>query len=109
MNNFIFVSNSIDKFADLYASKLGISRSILMKTLWGDYFLNMKAKKIFKGAFTKGKKPLFVQFILENVWGVYDAVFMNRYIKVCSHNTIYLTLLKLRLMSFTRVGSNDFS
>ena len=73
--NYVFFR--IDKFADLYSKKLGISKRILMKTLWGDYFLNMKAKKILKGALTKGKKPLFVQFILENLWVLYDAV-LNR-------------------------------
>lgn len=26
----------------------------------------------------KGKKPLFVQFVLENMWAVYDAVLLNR-------------------------------
>ena len=64
----------IEKFAELYSTKLGISKRILLKTLWGDYFLNMKAKKIFKGAFSKGKKPLFVQFILDQLWVLYEAV-----------------------------------
>ena len=26
-----------------------------------------------------GKKPLFVQFILDNLWAVYKAVVMERY------------------------------
>lgn len=26
----------------------------------------------------KEKKPLFVQFVLENMWAVYDAVLLNR-------------------------------
>ena len=68
---------SIEKFADLYSTKLGISKTILTKTLWGDYYLNMKAKKISKGAHAKGKKPLFVQLILENLWVMYEAV-LNR-------------------------------
>ena len=54
---------------------------MLMKTLWGDYYLNAKQKKILKGAFTKGKKPLFVQFILDNLWNVYDAVLVNRLVR----------------------------
>ena len=33
----------------------------------------MKAKKIMKGAQAKGKKPLFVQMILENIWAVYEC------------------------------------
>ncbi|XP_063572343.1 golgin subfamily A member 6-like protein 22 [Pongo abelii] len=34
----------------------------------------MKAKKIMKGDQAKGKKLLFVQLILENIWSLYDAV-----------------------------------
>ena len=69
---------SIGNFAEMYASKLGIKADILRKTLWGDYFLHSKSKRIFKGAQAKAKKPLFVQFILENIWAVYDAVFISR-------------------------------
>lgn len=38
----------------------------------------MKAKKIMKGAQAKAKKPLFVQFILENIWSVYEAAIERR-------------------------------
>ncbi|KAM4747337.1 elongation factor-like GTPase 1 [Rhinophrynus dorsalis] len=65
---------SIDHFAQLYSQKVGIKTAVLLKTLWGDYFLNSKLKKIMKGAQSKGKKPLFVQLILDNIWSLYDAV-----------------------------------
>ena len=70
---------SINDFAEMYASKLGINKSILTKTLWGDFYLHSKSKRIFKGAQAKAKKPLFVQFILENIWAVYEAV-LKRYV-----------------------------
>ncbi|XP_069481105.1 elongation factor-like GTPase 1 [Ambystoma mexicanum] len=68
---------SIDQFADLYSQKIGIKATVLLKTLWGDYFINTKAKRIMKGAQSKGKKPLFVQLVLDNIWSLYDAV-LNR-------------------------------
>ena len=34
----------------MYAEKLGLSETVLQKTLWGDFFLNAKTKRIFKGA-----------------------------------------------------------
>lgn len=64
----------IEHFAKIYSKKIGIKKEILLKTLWGDYYINMKAKKIMKGDQAKGKKPLFVQLILENIWSLYDAV-----------------------------------
>ncbi|XP_037689122.1 elongation factor-like GTPase 1 isoform X1 [Choloepus didactylus] len=64
----------IEHFAKIYSKKIGIKKEVLLKTLWGDYYINMKAKKIMKVDQAKGKKPLFVQLILENIWSLYDAV-----------------------------------
>jgi len=69
---------SIDTFAQIFSSKLGFSESVLRKTLWGDYFINMKAKKIMGGASAKAKKPLFVQLVLDNIWAVYEAVVLRK-------------------------------
>ncbi|XP_010132057.1 PREDICTED: elongation factor Tu GTP-binding domain-containing protein 1 isoform X2 [Buceros rhinoceros silvestris] len=64
----------IEHFAKLYSQKIGIKPAVLLKTLWGDYYLNTKAKKIMKGDQSKGKKPLFVQLVLDNIWSLYEAV-----------------------------------
>lgn len=72
---------SIDDFARMYSSKLGINEEILKKTLWGDYYLHAKSKRILGGAQAKAKKPLFVQFVLENLWAVYDALVRRDKIK----------------------------
>nr|XP_056721706.1 elongation factor-like GTPase 1 [Euleptes europaea] len=64
----------IEHFAKLYSQKIGIKPSVLLKTLWGDYYLNVKAKKIMKSDQSKGKKPLFVQLVLDNIWSLYEAV-----------------------------------
>lgn len=65
---------SIETFANLLSNKLGIKLEVLIKTLWGDFYLNSKTKRIMKGAQEKAKKPLFVQMILENIWLVYDII-----------------------------------
>lgn len=41
-------SFSIEHFARIYSQKIGIKKEVLLKTLWGDYYINMKAKKIMK-------------------------------------------------------------
>ncbi|KAH0519889.1 Elongation factor Tu GTP-binding domain-containing protein 1 [Microtus ochrogaster] len=38
----------IEHFARIYSQKIGIKKEVLLKTLWGDYYINMKAKKIMK-------------------------------------------------------------
>uniref|UniRef100_A0A3Q3R5M3 Tr-type G domain-containing protein n=1 Tax=Monopterus albus TaxID=43700 RepID=A0A3Q3R5M3_MONAL len=69
---------SIQQFAQIYSQRMGIKAEVLLKTLWGDFYLNAKAKKIMKGAQAKGKKPLFVQLVLNNIWSLYDAVVTRR-------------------------------
>ncbi|XP_041917809.1 elongation factor-like GTPase 1 isoform X1 [Alosa sapidissima] len=68
----------IHQFAQMYSQKMGIRSDVLLKTLWGDYYLNLKAKRIMKGAQSKGKKALFVQLVLDNIWSLYDAVITRR-------------------------------
>lgn len=44
------VFSSIRQFAHIYSERMGINKQVLLKTLWGDFYLNMKAKRIMKGA-----------------------------------------------------------
>lgn len=65
---------SIETFANLVSNKLGVNVDVLKKTLWGDFYLHSKTKRIMKGAQEKAKKPIFVQMILENIWLIYDVI-----------------------------------
>ena len=53
---------SLTNFADIYAAKLGFKREILLQTLWGDYFLNAKTKRIMKNAQVLYFKRTFALF-----------------------------------------------
>lgn len=67
---------SICEFAEFYASKLGASSSILQKALWGPKYFIPKTKMIVgKKGLSAGSKarPMFVQFVLEPLWQVYEA------------------------------------
>ncbi|KAM9913697.1 hypothetical protein OXX69_001339 [Metschnikowia pulcherrima] len=87
-NNVIFASAidgwafSVNTFAKIYSAKLGFSQSVLAKTLWGDFYLDMKNKKIIPGAKLKPSqaslKPLFVTLILDQIWSIYDACVIER-------------------------------
>lgn len=60
--------------ARIYRRKTGIKKEVILKTLWGDYNINMKTKNIMKVDQAQGKKLLFVQLILENICSLYDVV-----------------------------------
>ncbi|KAI3880105.1 hypothetical protein MKX03_003926 [Papaver bracteatum] len=68
----------IKEFAEFYASKLGASVGALQKALWGPRYFNPKTKMILgKKAIGSGSKakPMFVQFVLEPLWQVYQAAY----------------------------------
>jgi ribosome assembly protein 1 len=75
----------IAKFAQIFAVKLGIKESNFKRVLWGDFYLDPKTKRVISYKHLRGRslKPLFVQFVLENIWSVYDAVLLNPC--VCFH------------------------
>lgn len=65
-------------FAAVYAAKLGLKEEVLCRTLWGDFYVNSKTKRVMKGAQEKAKKPLFVQLVLENLWAVYENIVVRK-------------------------------
>ncbi|KAI5958027.1 RIA1 [Candida theae] len=85
-NNVVFASAidgwafTVKTFAEIYSKKLGFSQTALAKTLWGDYYLDMKNKKIGSGKKLKGgnSKPLFVSLILDQIWAVYENCVIER-------------------------------
>ncbi|KAK9446735.1 P-loop containing nucleoside triphosphate hydrolase protein [Limtongia smithiae] len=85
-NNVIFASAidgwgfTVQQFAVIYEKKLGMKRAALEKVLWGDYYFDPKTKKVLTSKSLKGRnlKPIFVQFVLDNIWAVYDCTVMNR-------------------------------
>lgn len=72
----------VSTFAKIYLAKLGFSQSVLAKTLWGDFYLDMKNKKIIPGNKLKANqsslKPLFVGLILDQIWMIYQNCVVER-------------------------------
>ena len=64
---------TLSDFALLYAKKLGVSYKDLLEKLWGDFYYSAKSKCIMDQAEQLGRKPLFVQLVLENLYSVYNA------------------------------------
>jgi ribosome assembly protein 1 len=64
----------IEDFANIYHEKLGMKKKALNTTLWGEFFFNSKTKTIKTKSSKKDEKPMFVQFILDNIWSVYQSL-----------------------------------
>ncbi|XP_065202388.1 elongation factor-like GTPase 1 [Planococcus citri] len=92
---------TLDDFVEIFAKKLGFSTAVLRKTLWGNYYLNSKTKRVMKGAQEMAKKPLFVQLILENIWLFYDTITTKRDKDKTTHMIESLNIdLKPQLLRF---------
>jgi ribosome assembly protein 1 len=80
-NNVIFSSAidgwafTVNQFAGIWEKKLGMKRSVLEKVLWGDFYYDPKTKRVLGAKHLKGRnlKPMFVQFVLDSIWQVYEA------------------------------------
>lgn len=73
----------LDRFSQMYAKKLGIQEKRFRNVLWGDFYFDSKGKRVIgqrqKDREGRNLKPCFVQFVLENVWAVYESA-ENRYV-----------------------------
>ncbi|VDN82249.1 unnamed protein product [Brugia pahangi] len=64
---------TLKQFAEFYAEKFGVQVEKLMRNLWGDRFFNMKTKKWTSTQDADSKRG-FVQFVLDPIFKVFDAV-----------------------------------
>jgi len=65
---------SLKQFADMYSKKFKTDTAKLMKKLWGDWYFNVKTKKWVKSQQDGADKRAFVQFILDPIYKVFDAI-----------------------------------
>merc|ERR1712170_341499 len=65
---------SLKQFADMYSKKFKVETPKLMKRLWGDNYFNAKTKKWVKSQQDGADKRAFVQFIMDPIYRVFDAI-----------------------------------
>ena len=69
---------TIDTFVDIFAKKYGTKREVMQKVLWGDYYLNKKTKKFCNEPPSEKSNPVFVDFIMKNIYKVYQVVTVDQ-------------------------------
>ena len=77
---------TLNKIACIYAQKFGMNAAEMMKRLWGDYFVDQKEKKWKKGNadqhLAAGLKRSFVQFCLDPIREMFDAIMNDKKKKI---------------------------
>ncbi|KAE8414864.1 P-loop containing nucleoside triphosphate hydrolase protein [Aspergillus pseudocaelatus] len=72
---------TVRQFAVRYAKKFGVDRKKMLERLWGDSYFNPKTKKWTNKGTDADGKPLdraFVQFCLDPIYKIFDAVNNNK-------------------------------
>ena len=69
---------TIDTFVDIFAKKYGTKKEVMQKVLWGDYYLDKKTKKFCQHPPTEDSNPVFVDFIMKNIYKVYQVVTVDQ-------------------------------
>lgn len=88
--NVVFASSGhgwafgLDHFARLFEAKLGMRSDVLMRTLWGDFFLTSKKTVTTKQNADNSLVPMFASLCLKQVWDVYAAASSRDTEKVAS-------------------------
>lgn len=83
-NNVVFSSSidgwafTIGTFAKILSSLYKINLTALQKTLWGDFYIDKKQKRILKNAQAKAKKTLFTSMVLQTIWEIYSTVCIRK-------------------------------
>ena len=69
---------TIDTFVDIFAKKYGTKKEVMQKVLWGDYYLDKKTKKFCEKQPNEDSSPIFVDFIMKNIYKVYQVVTVDQ-------------------------------
>ncbi|CAH8486849.1 unnamed protein product [Dicrocoelium dendriticum] len=74
-------------FLTLWSEKLNVSVDELDKFLWGDYYISRSpnegcgGRTVFKSdAHSNGRKPVFVQLVLEPLWKAYQTLIVDKHL-----------------------------
>ncbi|VEL24635.1 unnamed protein product, partial [Protopolystoma xenopodis] len=96
-------------FARIWADRLGIQLEELKLALWGDWYLTSEKSGVTSkdlsggeqsgsevhviknGARSKGKKPIFVQLVLEQLWSSYEVRY-NALLLPCHCSLVFMLL-----------------
>jgi ribosome assembly protein 1 len=69
---------NLSTFADILHKKIGVKKEAIEKLLWGDYYFHAKTKKVYKEKIHENSRPMFVEFVLENIYKLYNLVYYEK-------------------------------
>ena len=68
---------SLKEFVAFYSAKFGMNPKVLEQTLWGEFYFDARAKKLYKKPQDNISDPMFAQLIIKPIHELYSAAEAN--------------------------------
>jgi ribosome assembly protein 1 len=70
---------TLNTFSEILSKKIGFKKDAITKMLWGDFYFNAKKKKVYTDPeLANNTKPMFVEFVLENIYKLYKMILVEK-------------------------------
>lgn len=70
---------TLNTFSEILSKKIGFKKDAITKMLWGDFYFNAKKKKVYTDSdLANNTKPMFVEFVLENIYKLYKMILVEK-------------------------------
>lgn len=95
---------TLESFSDLLSKSTGFKREVITKLLWGEYYFNKSTKKVHKTKINANSKPMFVEFVLNNIYKLYNLALVDKNIEAVTKasKTVGAELLKNEVNMFEK-------
>lgn len=95
---------TLESFSEILTKTIGFKKEVITKLLWGDYYFNKTNKKVFKTPVSSNSKPMFVEFVLNNIYKLYKLALVDKNLEAITKaaSTLNAELLKTEINMFDK-------
>lgn len=95
---------TLESFSEILTKTIGFKKEVITKLLWGDYYFNKANKKIYKTPINSNSKPMFVEFVLNNIYKLYKLALVEKNIEAITKAaaTLNVEVLKSEINMFDK-------
>lgn len=95
---------TLESFSEILTKTIGFKKEVITKLLWGDYYFNKANKKVYKTPINSNSKPMFVEFVLNNIYKLYKLALVEKNLESITKaaNTLNAEVLKSEINMFDK-------
>lgn len=95
---------TLESFSEILTKTIGFKKEVITKLLWGDYYFNKSNKKIYRTPVNSNSKPMFVEFVLNNIYKLYKLALVEKNLEAITKaaTTLNVEVLKNEINMFDK-------